>query len=149
VGVGVVEAGHREGAFEVDDVCPGPFEFENVGVGACGEDFSTGDREGGDFGRGCGGIVLAEVNAGEDVAVKEDGVGRLRLGERCQKEDCAEREGFHGWECSRVTPLLPEIAQSLPMTGVRFGPGLQVLHLPRWGCKVLIPIEKERVWAVG
>ena len=52
VGVGVVEAGHREGAVEVDDLGLGAFEFEDFGVGAGGEDFSVGDGEGGDF---CGG----------------------------------------------------------------------------------------------
>ena len=81
VGVGVVEAGHGEGAVEVDDLGLGAFEFQEVGVGAGGEDFSVGDGDGGDLGGGCGGVVWAEVGAGEDVAVEEDGVGCLRLGE--------------------------------------------------------------------
>ncbi len=89
VGVGVVEAGHGEGALEVDDLRLRALEFEDVGVGARGEDFSVGDGEGGDSGRGGGGVVLAEVGSGEDVAVEEDGVGG-GLGVGCcrgEKED--------------------------------------------------------------
>ncbi len=58
----------------------GPLSLRMVGIGACGEDFSVGDGEGGDFCWGGGGIVGAEVGAGEDVAVDQDGVGGLLRG---------------------------------------------------------------------
>jgi hypothetical protein len=60
--------------------------------------------------------------------VEDDGVGCLGVSERGRQEESAEREGFHGWECIRVTPPLADIAQSLPIAGVRAGLGLQSLH---------------------
>ncbi len=77
VGVGVVEAGHGEGAVEVDDLGFRAFELEDGRVFACCDDFSFDDGQGGDFGWGGGWVVLAEVGAGEDVAVEIDDVGRL------------------------------------------------------------------------
>jgi len=122
VGVGVVEAGHREGSVQIDDCGFGAFELQDLGVGACGYDFSVGDGEGGDLGGGCGGVAGPEVGAGEDVAVEEDGVGGLGLdGYRGGKQD-GDGEGFHGWEFIRVTPPVTCFAQSLPMKGVRCGP---------------------------
>ena len=88
VGMGVVEAGHGEGAVEVDDPGLGSLELEQVGVGACGGDFSVGDGECGDFCGGGGGVVGAEVGTGEDVAVEEEGVGCLRVGCCGQEQNC-------------------------------------------------------------
>ncbi len=86
VGVGVVEAGHGEGSVEVDDLGLRAFEFEDFGVGAGGDDFSFGDGEGCDFGWGGGGVVCAEVGAGEYVAVDEDGVRGLGVDRRREDE---------------------------------------------------------------
>ncbi len=127
VRVGVVDAGHREGAVQVDDLSLRAFELQDLGVSACGYDFSVGYGQGGDFGWGRGGVGGAEVGAGEDVAVEDDRVGGLDLGLglggcRGGKQDGCEREGFHGWECIRVTPPVACFAQSLPMKGVRCGP---------------------------
>ena len=62
----------------------------------------------------------AEVGAGEDVAVEEDGVGRvLRRGDWGDEQDCAEYEGFHGWSvagsvgaCMASSPSWPLCAKS-------------------------------------
>ena len=133
VGVGVVEAGHGEGAVEVDDLGLGAFEFQDGGVGACGEDFSVGDGDRGDFGWGCGGVVGAEVGAGEDVAVEVDGVWRRGCCAEASAGDergCARREGFHDAECNRMGyPYPPDIVQSLPKTGVRLDFGGKLLIL--------------------
>src|SRR3984885_15173557 len=105
VGVGDVEAGHGEGAVQVDDLCLGSLCFEHVGVGACGQDFAVGDGEGGYLCRGEGGVVGAEVSAGKDVAVDIDGVGRrclvgLGVGQGCE-QDGEEGQGFHETECTK------------------------------------------------
>ena len=146
MGVGVVETGHGECAVEVDDVGLRTSKFKDVGVGACGKDFSLSDGECGDFGRGGGGVVLAEVGAGEDVAVKEDGVGGgLRVGHGCGEEEGAEGEGFHGWECSRVTPPPARVLRKVFQT---WGLGLdfrcKFFILRGRTCKVLIRDEKDR-----
>ena len=74
VGVGVVEAGHGEGAVEVDLVRLRRGAFQDVGVGAGEDDAVGGDAEGLDALR-CGVVVGVEADAGEDVAVVVDGVG--------------------------------------------------------------------------
>ena len=90
VGMGVVEAGHDEGAVEVDDRSLRGAEL--VGFGTDGEDAAVGDGEGGDD----LGIGVAEMGAGEDLAVGVD--GRLG-GERGEKQQ--ECEGFErGHVCS-------------------------------------------------
>ena len=96
----------------------GGLQFEQVCVGARGEDFSVGDRYCGDFCRGGGWVVGAEVGAGEDVAVNEDGVRRcgLRRSERRDEQECGESEGFHEVEC--ITPHLPAFVQSLQRLGL-------------------------------
>lgn len=83
VGVGIVEAGHCEGVVQVDDAGLRGLQFEDLGIGAGGEDLSFGDGQGLDFCGGGGGVVGAEVGAGEDVAMEVNGVRRslLRLGE--------------------------------------------------------------------
>src|SRR5215469_10379257 len=48
VGVGVNEAGHYEGAVEIDDFCLRGLELEEVCVGACCDDLSACDGHGGD-----------------------------------------------------------------------------------------------------
>ena len=106
VGVGVVETGHGEGAVEVDDFCLWGFEFQDVGVGSGGQDFSVGCGDGGDVGRGGAGVRLAEVGAGEDVAVDVDGVGELGQGDRGGgAEDRNDGKGFHVVECIKLALL--------------------------------------------
>ena len=100
--VGIVDAGHREGSVKVDDLSLRAFEFGDGGVSTCSEDFSVGDGEGCDFRRCRGGIVGTEVGSSEDVAVYIDGVGgRLGVGDACEQNDGAEREGFHEGEFIR------------------------------------------------
>ena len=112
VGVGVVEAGHGEGAVEVDDLGLRAFEFEEGGVVAGGEDFSVGDGEGGDPGGGWRGVVVAEVGAGEDVAVEEDGVGGCwaegwRVGQRRREGVGLSVRDFTDGSVAGLLPLLP------------------------------------------
>ena len=80
MGVGVVEAGHREGTVEVDDLGFRALELEDFGIGARREDFSVGDGEGSDLCRGGRGVVGTEVGAGEDIAVDQDCVGGFLRG---------------------------------------------------------------------
>ena len=92
VGVGVVEAGHDEGAVEVD-LCGGGAVIEDLGVGADVLDTAVQDSEGGD----ALGLVGLKTFAGEDVAVVVDDIeGRAAL---CVGEGRGEQEskgeGFH------------------------------------------------------
>ena len=100
VGVGVVEAGHGEGAVEVDLVCLGGGALEDVGVGAGEDDAVAGDAEGLDALR-CGVVVDGvEADAGEDVAVVVDGVAALGVGDGEDAEEAEECGGLHVDECS-------------------------------------------------
>jgi len=103
VGVGVVEAGHREGAVEVDDAGLWGFQLEDLGVSSGGENFSVGDGEGLNFCGGGGWVVGTEMGSGEDISVEIDGVRRgiLCLSEGGEEQDCGESEGFHEWSVSR------------------------------------------------
>jgi hypothetical protein len=142
VGVGVVKAGHREGTVQVDDFSLRAFELEDCGVGAGGEDLSVGDGEGLDFRWGGGGIVGAEMGAGEDVAVEVDGVGRGLLGVRegGEEKSCGESKVFHEWSVSRSWPYWGcEVFRILvrgpspPPEGYLAGKSLQFMNLQA-GC---------------
>ena len=86
--MGVVEAGHGEGAVEVDDLGVGGFELQDFGVGADGEDGAIAGGDGSDAsGRGIG-VRRPEMRASEDVAVDED---RVRSGGRWVVAQAAER----------------------------------------------------------
>ncbi len=80
VGVRVVEAGHGEGAVEVDAGGVGVFEREDLLIGAGGDDRAGSDGDSGYAGGSCGRVAGFEARAGEDVAVEEDGVRRLCRG---------------------------------------------------------------------
>ncbi len=100
VGVGVVEAGHDEGAGEVDDLSVGALQLEDVGVAADCGDGGVGDGEGGDAGRVGERSAAGEVGAGEDAGVDEDGVrgGVLRAdGRRQAEEEGASRSVERTW----------------------------------------------------
>ena len=75
VGVGIVEAGHDEGTVKVDDLGVRAAQFEDVGVGADGDEGGVGDGEGLDAGGREGRVVRAEVRAGENGAVEVESVG--------------------------------------------------------------------------
>ena len=87
MGVSVVEAGHGEGAVQVDDL-GGPGDarkFGRLGVGAGEDDASAGDGK-------CLntlGLRGEQVDAGEDVTVADEGVdvGCGRLGKDGGGED--------------------------------------------------------------
>ncbi len=80
VDMGVVEAGHDEGAVEVDDRRVRGFCGEDLAVGACGGDDAVADGKGGNVGGGGGGVGCLEVCAGEDPAAGVDGVGACGAG---------------------------------------------------------------------
>jgi len=86
VGVGVVEAGHDEGAVEVD-LGDGFTVGEDLRVGAGVLDAAVEDSESGDV----LGVAGLEAFAGEDVAVVVDDVeGRAAL---CAGKGGGERKG--------------------------------------------------------
>ena len=75
VGVRVVEAGHGEGALEVDDVRLLSFESQHRRVCAYRDDTAACDGQRGDTAGDGIGVTHAQAGAGEDVAVEEDRVG--------------------------------------------------------------------------
>ena len=110
VGVGVVEARHREVAGEVDDFGVRAFEGEHLVVAADGDDVAVSDGEG-VHARGNGIVVVGlQVNASEDLAMKEEGVGGGRLwllavGGNQEGERCAEEgEAAHDLSLVRSQP---------------------------------------------
>ena len=95
VGVGVVEAGHGEGAVEVDLVRLGGGAPQDFGVGAGEDDAVAGDADGLDALR-CGVVVDGvEADAGEDVAVVVDGVAALGVGGGEDAEEAEQCGGLH------------------------------------------------------
>jgi len=100
VGVGVVEAGHDEGAVEVD-LCSGFAVGDDLIVGASGDNAAVEDSEGGDV----FGMRSVQVFAGEDVAVVIDdveGQAALGVGEG-RGEHESKGEGFHVVSVARVS----------------------------------------------
>ncbi len=91
VGVGVVEARHRERAVQVDHAGLRPPEREHGGVVTHGDDPAVTDREGGNVTWVRVTVAGPQPRSGEDVAMYEDGVGgRLRrciLGRDRQREE--------------------------------------------------------------
>ena len=79
VGVRVVEAGHGEGASEVDDHRVRACQRQDVGILAYVCDRSPTDGKGRDATGRWIGVVLLQFNASEDIAVNKNGIGRSRL----------------------------------------------------------------------
>ncbi len=112
VRVGVVEAGHREGAVEVDLLRFGRGALQDFVAGAGEYDAVTGDADGLHSLR-CG-VVLDRVqaDAGEDVAVVVDGVAALGVcGGGEYAEDAEQSCGLHVDE-SRIVPQFEVRRQS-------------------------------------
>ena len=107
VRVGVVEAGHGEGAVQVD-LCALGAAPEDVVVGAGEDDAVAGDGEGLDALRW--GVVVegVEADAGEDVAVEVDGVAALGVGGGEDAEEAEECGGLHVDESRSSASVLSE-----------------------------------------
>jgi hypothetical protein len=94
--VRVVEAGHGEGAVEVDDLCLGALQGEDGGVVSGRDDAALVNGEGVDAGGRRRLVGGAKVRAGEDFAVEEEGVGRGLLGWHLRRGGQGERSESQG-----------------------------------------------------
>src|SRR5689334_10091907 len=75
MGVGIVEARHHECVVEIDELCLRPFGTKHDFVGTGGSDQAVARGDGADEVE----LTLVESDAGEDMAVVVDGVGRCGL----------------------------------------------------------------------